>query len=264
MGNTIEKLPPNSQNAIKQVIAIMSGKGGVGKSSLTGLLAVALAREGFESGILDADITGPSIPRLFGVKDKPILSNGEILPVLSRNGIRIMSLNLLLPSEDDPVIWRGPLIANTVRQFWTNVIWGKLDYLLVDLPPGTGDAPLTVMQQLPLTGIIVITSPKELAKMVVKKAVKMAGSLKTPILGLVENMSSFVCPHCHHSIKIFGESKGLKDAEEMGIPYLGSIPIDIELTKCCDRGLVEEYQGESQRKILSLLLEELDKGRNYS
>lgn len=258
----IEKLPQNKKNAIKDVVAIMSGKGGVGKSSLTGLLAIGLSKRGLDVGILDADITGPSIPRLFGLKERPLSNGNGISPVLSHEKrIKIMSLNLLLPHEDDPVIWRGPIIANTVRQFWTDVIWGELDYLLVDLPPGTNDAPLTVMQQIPLTGVVVISSPQELAKMVVKKALKMAESLHIPILGLVENMSLAHCPYCEKDFQVFGENRGAKDAEEMGIPYLGSLPIDPDLAHLCDKGLLEEYGEEKMDGILPQLLENIEKRR---
>lgn len=230
----------------------MSGKGGVGKSSLTALLASALAQTGQQVGVLDADITGPSIPRLFGLKERPVVDSQGIHPVSSaRHEIRVMSLNLLLPQEDDPVIWRGPIIANTVKQFWTQVLWGQLDYLLVDLPPGTGDAPLTVMQQLPLDGIIVVTSPQELAHMVVKKAVKMAGKLEVPLLGLVENMSAVICPHCGTKMHLFGQNRGALHAQEMGIPYLGSLPVDPVLAGLCDAGQVEEYSSTAISHILS-------------
>lgn len=259
---TIEKLPQKRENSIKDVLAIMSGKGGVGKSSLTGLLATGLSKRGYRVGVLDADITGPSIPRIFGLKEKPLIKENGISPVLThREGMRIMSLNLLLPHEDDPVIWRGPIIANTVRQFWTDVIWGELDYLLVDLPPGTGDAPLTVMQQIPLTGIVVITSPQELAKMVVKKALKMAEALDVPVLGLVENMSSVLCPYCEKEFNVFGENRGAFDAEEMGISFLGSLPIDPELANHCDRGLLEEYEIEKLDGILPTLLHNIEERR---
>lgn len=240
----------------------MSGKGGVGKSSLTGLLACALSRRGKVVGVLDADITGPSIPRLFGLTRRPTFHQEGIEPVESSlMQIRIMSLNLLLPHENDPVIWRGPIIANTVRQFWTDVIWRGVDFLLVDLPPGTGDAPLTVMQQIPLNGIVVVTSPQELAWMVVKKAVKMAESLDVPILGLVENMSRVICPHCHQESHLFGEERGVFEAEELEIPYLGSLPIDPILTHLCDSGLIEEYESQEVEEITSLLLDRIKERR---
>lgn len=259
-----EKQSPDVVHSIKHVLAVMSGKGGVGKSSLTSLLASALSQKGQTVGILDADVTGPSIPRLFGLTERPVVTSSGIKPVSSsQHQIRIMSLNLLLPHEDDPVIWRGPIIANTVNQFWTQVLWGELDYLLVDLPPGTGDAPLTVMQQIPLTGVIVVSSPQELATMVVKKAVKMAGKLEISILGLVENMSAVLCPHCGEKIEIFGQNRGALHAEEMGIPFLGSLPMDPSLTRLCDGGFVEQYRSEALWNILSQLLSNLER-RNHS
>lgn len=239
-----EKLPQPEQSSIKHTIAVMSGKGGVGKSTVTALVAAQLAKKLKSVGILDADITGPSIPKLFGVKEQPVSLPMGIVPPKSRLGIRIMSLNLLLPHEDDPVVWRGPLIASAVKQFWTDVIWGDLDYLMVDLPPGTGDAPLTVMQSLPLDGLIVVSSPQELAVMVVKKAIKMAEMLKVPILGLIENMSYLTCPRCGEKIELFGPSRAEKIAEEKGIKFLGSLPIDPQLAELGDRGEIEKYQAE--------------------
>lgn len=237
------KIPPNELNNIKHVIGIMSGKGGVGKSSVTSLLAVALKKAGYQVGILDADITGPSIPRIFGVRRPPENIGKGLLPAKSRGGIKIMSLNLLLPHEDDPVIWRGPIISGAVKQFWTDVIWGDLDYLLVDLPPGTGDAPLTVLQSLPLDGLVIVSSPQELANMVVRKAVRMATMMKVRILGLVENMSYVTCPDCNKKLYIFGPSRAEAAAGEAGIPLLGNLPLDPELTALSDHGRVEEYQG---------------------
>ncbi|MGB9660916.1 MAG: Mrp/NBP35 family ATP-binding protein [Moorellaceae bacterium] len=238
-----QKIPPKEMNHIQHIIGIMSGKGGVGKSSVTALLAVALARENYRVGILDADITGPSIPKMFRISRPPQGSDIGIFPAESSRGIKIMSLNLLLPREDDPVIWRGPLIANAVKQFWTDVFWGDLDYLLIDLPPGTGDAPLTVLQSLPLTGLVIVSSPQELANMVVRKAIKMAALLKVKILGLVENMSYIVCPDCGREIYAFGPSRAEEAAAQAGIPLLGVLPLDPELTALCDRGQVEDYRG---------------------
>lgn len=228
---------------IHHVIAVMSGKGGVGKSSVTAMLAVALAQAGHRVGVLDADITGPSIPRMFGLHDKPGSAVDGILPVKSSMGIEVMSLNLLLPGEDDPVIWRGPLIAGAIKQFWTDVIWGELDYLVVDLPPGTGDAPLSVLQSLPLDGLVIVSSPQDLAVMVVKKAIKMAEMMRTPLLGLVENMSYILCPHCGEEVRAFGPSQGEKVAQSLGIPFLGALPLDPRLAELCDRGLIEEYRN---------------------
>ncbi|BCV21893.1 Mrp/NBP35 family ATP-binding protein [Moorella sp. Hama-1] len=237
------RVPPHELTHIKHVIGVMSGKGGVGKSSVTALLALALKEEGYRVGILDADITGPSIPRIFGLHRPPEgTANGMIAPE-SDGGTRIMSLNLLLPHEDDPVIWRGPLIGGAVKQFWTDVIWGDLDYLLVDLPPGTGDAPLTVLQSLPLDGLVIVSSPQELAHMVVRKAVKMATIMNVRILGLVENMSFARCPGCGREIYIFGPSRAEAAAAEASIPLLGTLPLDPELTALSDNGRVEEYHG---------------------
>jgi len=250
---TVEKLKPNELSSIAHVVAVMSGKGGVGKSSVTALLAVRLSRQGFRVGIMDADITGPSIPRMFGVKEQPVSLGFGILPVRSKTGISIMSLNLLLPHEDDPVIWRGPLIAGAVRQFWTDVAWGDLDYLLVDLPPGTGDAPLTVLQSLPLDGLVIVSSPQDLAVMVVKKAIKMAGMLGAPILGLVENMTYATCPRCGETLRLFGPGQGERVAQETGVPFLGELPLDPHLAELCDRGEVEQYEGAVVPLLSSLL-----------
>ncbi|MDK2856590.1 MAG: hypothetical protein PWQ41_1397 [Bacillota bacterium] len=239
-----QKLPQPKESSIKHTVAVMSGKGGVGKSTVTALVAAQLAKKLKSVGILDADITGPSIPKLFGIKEQPVSLPMGIVPPKSRLGIRIMSLNLLLPHEDDPVVWRGPLIASAVKQFWTDVIWGDLDYLVVDLPPGTGDAPLTVLQSLPLDGLIVVSSPQELAVMVVKKAIKMAEMLNVPILGLIENMSYLTCPRCGEKIELFGPSRAGKIAEEKGIKFLGSLPIDPQLAELGDKGEIEKYQAE--------------------
>ena len=238
-----EKLRVNDDSRISNVFAVMSGKGGVGKSSVTSLLASALRRKGYKVGVLDADITGPSVPKMFGVKGTAKSTGYSILPPETSNGIKIMSLNLLTPVEDDPVIWRGPIIAGAVKQFWTDVAWGDLDYLFVDLPPGTGDVPLTVMQSLPLNGIIVVTSPQELAAMIVSKAVKMARIMETPILGLIENMSGVVCPHCGEEFPLFGNGQGRETAEKFDIPFLGSFPLDPGLSKLCDQGRIEDYQS---------------------
>lgn len=234
---------------IKHVIAVMSGKGGVGKSSVTALLAVGARREGFRVGVLDADITGPSIPKMFGLKFAP---PGEtLLPAESSLGIKVMSLNLLLRNEDDPVVWRGPLVGGAVKQFWEEVDWKELDYLFIDLPPGTADAPLTVMQSIPLDGLVIVSSPQELAQMVVKKALKMASKLEIPILGLVENMSSLICPHCGESIVLFGSKKGHQEAEAMNIPLLAELPLDQQLSEYCDQGKVEQYNTELFKELLN-------------
>lgn len=235
---------PKDINQIANVIAVMSGKGGVGKSLVSGLTGLSLARAGHEVGILDADITGASIPRMFGVTTHPMGSDSGILPVLSRMGIEIMSINLLLEHEDDAVIWRGPLIGSTIKQFWEDVLWGRLDYLVVDLPPGTADASLTVMQSLPLSGVIIVFSPQELAAMVVRKAVNMAQKMNIPILGVVENMSYFVLPETGKKLELFGKSKADEMARAAGAPLLGQIPIDPELAQLCDAGDIERYDSE--------------------
>jgi len=235
---------PKELNEVKHVVAIMSGKGGVGKSLVTGLIGISLARRGYEVGILDADITGPSIPRMFGISGRPAGSETGILPPLSHLGIGIMSINLLLPNEDDAVIWRGPLIGKTITQFWEDVLWGKLDYLLVDLPPGTADAPLTVMQSLPLSGVVIVFSPQELAAMVVRKAVQMAQKMNIPIIGVVENMSYFLLPDSGKRIEIFGKSKGKEMAKAADAPLLGHLPIDPQLAQLCDEGNIERYDSE--------------------
>jgi len=234
---------PKELNEVKHMVAIMSGKGGVGKSLVTGLIGISLARRGYEVGILDADITGPSIPRMFGISGRPAGSDSGIMPVLSHLGIGIMSINLLLPNEDDAVIWRGPLIGKTITQFWEDVLWGKLDYLLVDLPPGTADAPLTVMQMLPLSGVVVVFSPQELAAMVVRKAVQMAQKMSVPIIGVVENMSYFILPDSGKKMELFGKSKGQEMAKAAGAPLLGQLPIDPELARLCDEGNIERYES---------------------
>ncbi|MFH1487070.1 MAG: Mrp/NBP35 family ATP-binding protein [Chloroflexota bacterium] len=235
---------PSDVNQVRRVVAVMSGKGGVGKSLVSGLLGLALARRGYDVGILDADITGPSIPRMFGITTRPEGSETGILPVLSRTGIELMSINLLLPNEDDAVIWRGPLIGNTIKQFWGDVLWGKLDYLLVDLPPGTADAPLTVMQSLPVSGVVIVFSPQELAAMVVRKALRMARQMNIPIVGVVENMSYFLLPDTGKRVELFGSSKAEEMTVAAGAPLLAQIPIDPELAKLCDEGRIERYESE--------------------
>lgn len=240
-GETCAAAPEHKQN-IKNVIAIMSGKGGVGKSSVTALLATALKNKGLNVGIMDADVTGPSIPRLFGLKGGE-LTNGSwgIVPAKTKSGIEVISLNLLLPNEDEPVIWRGPVIAGVINQFWTEVEWGELDYLLIDLPPGTGDVPLTVMQTLPLNGAIVVTTPQSLVSMIVKKAINMAGKLNTPVIGLIDNYAYVECPDCNQRINLFGTDNTEALAGQMGIPVLGHLPLDPKLVEFCDQGRVEEY-----------------------
>lgn len=246
----------NDFNDIKKVIAIVSGKGGVGKSMVTSLMAVTMKRLGYKTSVLDADITGPSIPKAFGITEKASANELGIFPVRSKTDIGTMSVNNLLENDTDPVIWRGPVIAGAVKQFWTDVLWGEVDYLFVDMPPGTGDVPLTVFQSLPVDGIIVVTSPQELVSMIVAKAVKMAEMMDIPVLGIVENMSYFKCPDCGNEIKVFGESNIDKIAKEHDLEVLARIPIDPELASLCDRGMIEDYEGDWLEKA-SKKLEEM-------
>ena len=231
-------------NQVDRVIAVVSGKGGVGKSSVTALLATALSRQGKRVGVLDADITGPSQPKMFGLQQTPTMGPLGILPVKTRGGIRLMSINLLLPSEDEAVIWRGPLIGNAIQQFWNDVAWGTLDFMVVDLPPGTSDASLTVMQSIPLNGIVLVTSPQDLAGMVVRKAARMAQQMRVPILGVIENMSYVTCPQCGERIEVFGPSQAAATARQIGVPVLGQIPLDPALSRLCDVGAIEDYPAE--------------------
>ena len=246
-GQKIGVLPQSDLNKINRVLAVMSGKGGVGKSSVAALISIKLAKDGYKVGLLDADITGPSIPKMFGIESSAQVMEFGILPVKSNLGIQVMSLNLILKNEDDPVIWRGPLIAGAVKQFWTDVIWGELDYLIVDLPPGTGDVPITVMQSLPLDGIVIVSSPQDVAALIVKKAIKMASIMDIKILGLIENMSYTVCPKCGEILRLFGPSKGEELAKSSGIPYLGALPLDPNISKLCDLGEIEKYDSETFR-----------------
>jgi len=231
-------------NDIDHVVAVMSGKGGVVKSSVAALLAVALKRKGERVGLLDADITGPSIPRMFGLQKPGGIGPSVLLPGVTSTGIKVMSINLLLPDEDEAVIWRGPLISGAIRQFWSDVLWDKLDTLIIDLPPGTSDATLTVMQSIPLSGIVLVTSPQDLAGMVMRKAAQMAQTLNVPIIGLVENMSYVECPDCRREIQVFGPSHAAEIAQILGVPLLGRIPLDAELATRCDSGQVELYTND--------------------
>lgn len=238
------QFPMNPASQIKQVIAVMSGKGGVGKSSITSLLAVGLTRQGKKVGVLDADITGPSIPKLFGVKGSPEATAQGLVPGTSSGGVKLMSMNLLLSDEEAPVIWRAPLLSQAIQQFWTNTVWGELDYLIVDLPPGTGDVPLTVMQSLPLSGIVMVTSPQLLALMVVRKAVHMAEKMDIALLGVVENMSYVQCPKCGEKVYLFGHGKSAELADELGVPLLATLPIDPLISQLGDAGRIEDYQSQ--------------------
>ena len=235
---------PNKMSNIGKVIGVVSGKGGVGKTLVSSLLAVSMKRLGKNVGILDADITGPSVPQAFGVHDKADACEFGIIPVKSKLGIDVMSVNLLLENESDPVVWRGPVIAGVVKQFWTDVIWKDIDYLFVDMPPGTGDVPLTVFQSLPVDGIVIVTSPQELVSMIVEKAVKMAKLMNIPIIGIIENMSYFECPDCGKRHNIYGESHIEEIAAQYNIPVLAKLPICTELAKQCDQGTVELFEGD--------------------
>jgi Mrp family chromosome partitioning ATPase len=234
----------NQYSSIKNVIGVVSGKGGVGKSFITAMLAVLLNRKGYKVGILDADITGPSIPKMFGITRKALGNEWGIIPESTINNIKIMSVNLLLDKEDSPVIWRGPILANTVKQFWTEVVWENLDYLFIDMPPGTGDVPLTVFQSIPLDGIVIVSSPQDLVSMIVKKAYNMAKRMNIPILGLVENMSYVKCPDCGKQINLFGESKLTEISNEIDVDILGRIPIDPAIAKLVDEGNFERFSCE--------------------
>ena len=226
--------PENKKSHINHVIAVVSGKGGVGKSMVTASLARLMREQGFSVGIMDADITGPSIPKMYGIHEKAKGDGENIFPCEAKDGTKIMSINLLLPEEDDPVIWRGPVISGVVTQFWTDVAWGELDYLFVDMPPGTGDVPLTVFQSLPVEGIVIVTSPQDLVRMIVKKAYNMAGQMDIPVLGIVENYSYLECPDCGRKISVFGESHIDEVAEELGVPVIGKMPIDASLAEAVE------------------------------
>ena len=245
--------PQNAFSNVKKVIAVVSGKGGVGKSLVTSLLAVLMKRNGHSTAILDADITGPSIPKMFGVRDKAMGTEEGILPAESRTGVKMMSVNLLLENDTDPVVWRGALISGTVKQFWTDVMWGDVDYMFVDMPPGTGDVPLTVFQSLPVNGIIIVTSPQELVGMIVGKAVKMAKMMNIPVLGLVENMSWIPCPDCGKKIYPFGESQTAKVALSEGIPLLAQLPIDPAIARECDTGVIELFNEDWMDPVVNAI-----------
>lgn len=234
---------PNELSCVRRVIGVVSGKGGVGKSLVTSLLAVLLNRRGYKVGIMDADVTGPSIPKAFGIHEKAASTETAIIPVRSKTGIDIMSVNLLLENDRDPVVWRGPVIAGVVKQFWTDVIWNDLDFLFIDMPPGTGDVPLTVFQSIPVDGIVVVASPQELVGMIVEKAVKMARMMNIPIIGLVENMSYVECPDCGRRIELFGKSHIDETAARYNLPLLAKIPINPALASNCDNGVIELFEG---------------------
>ena len=245
---------PNPLSRVKHVIGVVSGKGGVGKSLVTSMLAVAMQRAGYSAAILDADITGPSIPRAFGLRNVEIMGNEDgMFPPKTKTGIQVMSLNLLVDEESKPVVWRGPVIAGTVKQFWSEVIWNDVDFMFVDMPPGTGDVPLTVFQSLPLDGIVIVGSPQELVSMIVEKAVNMAKLMNIPILGLVENMSYFVCPDCGKKISVYGEGGVDALAQTHGLPVLEKLPIDPKLAHMCDTGTIELMQEEYMQEAVRVL-----------
>ncbi|MEE1054559.1 MAG: Mrp/NBP35 family ATP-binding protein [Acutalibacteraceae bacterium] len=235
--------PTGEYNNIKHVIGVVSGKGGVGKSMVTSMLAVLLNRMGYKVGILDADITGPSIPKTFGINSRAMQNEIGVLPAETKTGIKLMSINLMLADKESPVLWRGPVIAGAVKQFWHDVVWGDLDYLLIDCPPGTGDVPLTVFQSIPLDGAVIVTSPQDHVSMIVKKAYNMANMMDIPVLGIVENMSYVVCPDCGKSFNIFGSGSETV-AEELGVPLLGKMPIDVSLAQMVDNGEFERFEGD--------------------
>ena len=238
----IAQLNPDSK--VKKVIAVLSGKGGVGKSIVTSMLAVSMQRKGKRAAILDMDITGPSIPKAFGITGKASAGENGIYPAISKNGTQIMSVNLLLQNETDPVVWRGPVISGVAKQFWTDVVWNDVDYMFVDMPPGTGDVALTAFQSLPLDGVIIVTSPQELVSMVVEKAVKMANMMNVPVMGLVENMSYILCPDCGKKIEVFGKSNAQAVADKYDLKLLGTIPMEPALAAACDRGDIEGFEGQ--------------------
>lgn len=243
----------NKQSKIKRVIGVMSGKGGVGKSIVAAMLAVTMQRRGHRTAILDADLTGPSIPKIFGLKGKAGIVDSNIYPMKSRTGIEIISINLLMDNESDPIIWRGPLLANLVKQFWSDVVWGDVDFMFIDMPPGTGDIPLTIMQSFKIDGIIIVTTPQELVSMIVSKAINMAKEMNIPVLGIVENMSYFECPDCHKAFNVFGESKLEKISEEFNLKTLAKLPINPEFSSMCDKGTIEDFKGNWFNPVAELL-----------
>ena len=251
----IEKEPLNPQSTVRHVIGIVSGKGGVGKSIVTSMMSVLMRRRDYGVGVLDADITGPSIPKAFGTSGDVFSDGNGLIPLKTKTGIQMMSVNLLLEDETRPVVWRGPVIAGTVKQFWTDVIWNDVDFMFVDMPPGTGDVPLTVFQSIPLDGIIIVTSPQELVSMIVKKAVNMAKLMNIPVIGLVENMSYVKCPDCGKELHIFGESKAEGLCESYGIPFLGRVPLDPNLASLCDKGIIELMENDYLDKAADAVAE---------
>lgn len=245
--------PLNDLSKVNKVYAVVSGKGGVGKSTVTSMLAVTMNRRGYKTAILDADVTGPSIPKMFGITAKAEAFEEKLLPVPTKMGIDVMSINLLLPNEDDPVVWRGPVISGAVGQFWTDTVWKDIDYMFVDMPPGTGDVPLTVFQSLPVDGIIVVTSPQQLVSTIVGKAVKMAEMMNIPIVGIVENYSYYECKKCGEKVNIFGESHIAEIAEKHGLTVLAQLPIDPDTAKIADQGMIELFEGDALESVADVL-----------
>ncbi len=244
----------NQHSNVKKVIGVVSGKGGVGKSSVTSMLAVATQRLGYSVAILDADITGPSIPQAFGIKEKASGDEHTIFPVESKTGIKVISVNALLEDTTDPVVWRGPVLSGVIEQFWNDVVWEDIDVMYVDMPPGTGDVALTVFQSIPLDGIVIVTSPQELVSMIVEKAVKMAQMMNVPVIGIVENMSYFLCPDCGKKHRIFGDSHVDKVADNYGITEIAQIPMNIKISAACDRGMIELFEGDWLDKMVETCL----------
>lgn len=252
-GSAPQKTQAQQLSNIKNVIVVMSGKGGVGKSSFASMIAITLNKKGYKVGILDGDITGPSIPKLFGLHGNPEMTEFGAYPLKSANGISVMSMNLLLPNDEEPVVWRGPIISGVIKQFWEEVVWGELDYLVVDLPPGTGDAQLTILQNLPVNGVYMVTSPQDLANMIVRKGIKMVNMMDIPVLGIAENMSYLSCPDCGKKIQLFGESNIAQTCSNYKVPLIGKFPLDPQLTQMGDAGRIEEYDGE----VLQIMMENL-------
>ncbi|MCC8074046.1 MAG: Mrp/NBP35 family ATP-binding protein [Clostridiales bacterium] len=245
--------PMNKYSNIKKVIGVVSGKGGVGKSLVSCLLADKCAKAGLKVGILDADVTGPSVPKSFGISDRAMQDGECLLPAVAKDGVKVISINLLLEDVNSPVVWRGPVISGVIEQFWSDVRWGELDYLFVDMPPGTGDVALTVFQSLPIDGIVIVSTPQDLVKMIVSKAYNMAKMMDVPVLGLIENMSSYICPHCGEKINIFGESKIDETAEELNVPVIAKLPVNPQINKLVDEGKIDEVECSELDEFIEAL-----------
>jgi Mrp family chromosome partitioning ATPase len=244
---------PHAKTNVKRIIGVVSGKGGVGKSLVTGLLAARYAKKGYNTAIMDADVTGPSIPKMFGISGRVVGNEEGILPAVTKSGIKVISVNLLLENPSDPVIWRGPVISGIVKQFWTEVMWGDIDYMFIDMPPGTGDVALTVFQSVPVDGLVIVASPQDLVTMIVGKAVTMAKMMNVPVLGVVENMSYVKCPHCEEKIYLYGDSHIDSYCAENGLNLLGKVPISPEIAKACDSGTIEDYVGDELSDVAQII-----------